>query len=65
MAERPDHADLWQRVDAVTTDAEKHALVPLLVRWQEDTGTLVAYENDDRTWTDCEPDWRQVKEWLA
>lgn len=56
--------ELWQRIDAITTDDEKCELISLLNLWRDENSTLVAYTDDDGEWVDVEPDFSEPRRWM-
>lgn len=58
-------AELWRRVDSITTDEEEDELISLLVRWRDDNTTLAAYTDENGEWVDVEPRWEHIADWLA
>ncbi len=56
---------LWERFDLLFTDEEKHNLLALLRRWQQEGSSLVAYMDPETgEWVDVEPEWSVVDGWL-
>jgi hypothetical protein len=53
---------------AQLTDQERHALIPLLLRWRSEHSTIAGYIDMDLVpagpWVDLEPDWSDVDAWL-
>lgn len=57
-----EHAEVWAKLETLGfSDAEKCQLRDLLVRWVNETSTLVAYTNDEGEWVDVEWPWGSIQ----
>ena len=55
-------AALWWRIHAVIPDEEKGEALALLLKWRDQTATLLAYTDDSGDWQDVEVDWDALAE---
>lgn len=55
-------AELWARIDPLTTDEDKSILLSLLARWYDEHSTLVAFTDENGEWVGVEWNWNEVTE---